>query len=341
VAVFFALVAPYVGRELSWAYVAVVAVLTLIAFVALELTALSDPGFYPRSPPTADVETGLRPATREHAVGAFIVTTKYCATCAHYRPPRCSHCAVCDNCVDRFDHHCPWVGTCVGRRNYRPFLTFVLAAAALCGWACALSIVQLWHAAEHAYNGDWGEAVAEYPASAVVAAYTFLAIWFVGGLGALHLWLVARNVTTYEHFRARYGGAAQNPYDRGVGRNCGEVWCAAAPARHAALGAAQRAEDAAADAAAAAAPRGRGERPRAKPPLGDAELEMGDASAHSGRSFAGSYAGGGFGDDDAGAGAGGSAGGSVDADGDGDGEAAAAARALQSPSSLRSRPLDD
>lgn len=48
-----------------------------------------------------------------------------CQTCWIFKPPRTAHCDVCNNCVERFDHHSFWLGTCIGKRNYRIYFSFI------------------------------------------------------------------------------------------------------------------------------------------------------------------------------------------------------------------------
>lgn len=69
-----------------------------------------------------------------------IVRVRYCGTCRIWRPPRASHCSTCGNCVDLFDHHCLWLNTCIGRRNYKYFVLFVTFASITCYYGLGLSI---------------------------------------------------------------------------------------------------------------------------------------------------------------------------------------------------------
>jgi palmitoyltransferase len=47
----------------------------------------------------------------------LFVDQKYCTICHVEQPLRCKHCKNCDQCVAMYDHHCPWIGVCVGERN--------------------------------------------------------------------------------------------------------------------------------------------------------------------------------------------------------------------------------
>ncbi|KAL8256592.1 hypothetical protein R6Q59_031659 [Mikania micrantha] len=104
-------------------------VFTIYVLVLLLLTSARDPGIVPRNshPPEAEFTHGTQtpvlplPRTKEVMYNGITVRVKYCDTCMLYRPPRCSHCSICNNCVQRFDHPCPWVGQCIGLTTYENF----------------------------------------------------------------------------------------------------------------------------------------------------------------------------------------------------------------------------
>lgn len=49
-----------------------------------------------------------------------------CNKCESYRPLRAHHCRICNRCINKMDHHCPWIGNCVGQDNQRSFVQFLV-----------------------------------------------------------------------------------------------------------------------------------------------------------------------------------------------------------------------
>ncbi|XP_060958501.1 probable protein S-acyltransferase 4 isoform X4 [Cannabis sativa] len=113
-------------------------VLTLLVFCFLFLTSGRDPGIIPRNTQPPDSEETFEstpsmewvnarvsnlkiPRIKDMKVNGQTIKVKFCDTCLLYRPPRASHCSICNNCVQKFDHHCPWVGQCIGLTTYENF----------------------------------------------------------------------------------------------------------------------------------------------------------------------------------------------------------------------------
>lgn len=49
-----------------------------------------------------------------------------CPKCKVIWTPWSRHCNICDKCVERFDHHCPWINNCIGTNNHGYFLFFII-----------------------------------------------------------------------------------------------------------------------------------------------------------------------------------------------------------------------
>ena len=51
----------------------------------------------------------------------------FCFYCQVIKSIRTFHCQVCGRCVEKFDHHCIYINNCLGYRNHKYFILFLLS----------------------------------------------------------------------------------------------------------------------------------------------------------------------------------------------------------------------
>ncbi|KAL8688300.1 MAG: hypothetical protein Q9224_004918 [Gallowayella concinna] len=158
----------------------------------------------PGSPLTASGKTGYshlpthEPSAQQDLPSFTVKSTgaaRFCKKCQAKKPDRAHHCSTCRRCVLKMDHHCPWLATCVGMRNYKPFLLFLIYTTVFC-WLC-FGVTGHWLWVEIMNGGQFDETL--MPINYVLLCTISGIIGLVlTGFTAWHLSLAWRNQTTIE-----------------------------------------------------------------------------------------------------------------------------------------------
>jgi hypothetical protein len=230
-ALFNVFTAPYFISTGVLAALVAVWIFQLVSISSIIVLITRDPGIVPRSVEYRDHFDPIRginrsrppPMAFENSIKTFPVRSKFCDTCGNVRAPRVVHCSADDVDLECFDHHCPWLGCCIAKRNYKYFLIFLFSLSLTCLGVLGVSIAHLSLYTLDDYNNTGQDNLARSIRAslagnipvAIVCGICVLFMWFIVGLTAYHVYLSSHAITTYEHIRGAYDTIG-NPHDKGA-----------------------------------------------------------------------------------------------------------------------------
>ncbi|XP_049849502.1 palmitoyltransferase app-like isoform X2 [Schistocerca gregaria] len=138
-------------------------------------------------------------------------------------PVRAVHCGACNSCIEKFDHHCPWIGNCIGARNYKYFIMFLFAALLNTVYVQLTSLTELLY---RVHLSEFRLAVRN-PSSLIIVIYCTVCELVILTLLGYHLRLIYLGVTTNEQLKGTFQKG--NPYSRGFFWNITDVCCSSTP----------------------------------------------------------------------------------------------------------------
>lgn len=224
---FWTLESRWVWNNILPALVIVFSYCWFITITMFTQVATQDPGILPRNvhmpydlrleklnnPPEYFSAISL-PTYRDSHHG---VAVKYCPTCHIWRPPRTSHCGVCNACVVNQDHHCIYINNCVGLRNYKYFLWFVLGATVSAIMLVVECFVHLFfYRIVDSEITSFRQSISQDPGTFVLLLLSLLSLLYPCLVLMVHLVLTLRNLSTREYLNnVRHDDNWKNVFDTG------------------------------------------------------------------------------------------------------------------------------
>ena len=203
---------PYLNPSLQPVFYAFLSCSGAAQIIFLYLFRNSDPGFVPVNTDPRLIQDLIAPVDMPTTDYAPIVREVegeqqlFCRACKIWRDGDFDHCWTCRRCVRRFDHHCGVLGGCVGLKNHRFFIGYLM----LLVFHGAFGLASVCLCIPVFVDAHWNP-IGQSFYIAVIGILNITAIW--GGLVCTpHFFLVCSNRTAKQAFgrslEQRLDGAA-------------------------------------------------------------------------------------------------------------------------------------